>query len=292
MGLGICNERGILHMKSITLLDGAVGTSLWEKAERDGIKKDPVWTYNLAHPELVTELAREYLDAGAEIILANTFGANGPAVKRSSQYTVEEVVKTGVRLTRGVVGEKAKVALSAGPLSMLLEPYGDLTEEECQAIYEEMLGAGMEEKPDCIMLQTFMDVEMMRVAATVARQYSVPVYCTMTFEKVGRTMMGNTVQQVIDALEPLHIDGIGMNCSLGPALALPVIREFSEKTDLPLVFKPNAGKPILGVGGEVVSDYDAETFVREVEPALELVSYLGGCCGCNADYVKALRALL
>ena len=278
--------------KDIVLLDGAVGTSLWEKAEKYGYPKTPVWTYNLEHPEIVRELAQDYLDAGSQIILANTFGANGPVVKRQSKYMTPEVVKAGVRLAREAVGTKAKVSLAIGPLSVLLEPYGDMEEDECREIYEEMIGAGMEEKPDCIMIQTFMDIEMMRIAATVAKGYNVPVFCTMTFEKAGRTMMGNSVQQVIDTLTPLGIDGIGMNCSLGPDLALPVIREFHEKTDLPLVYKPNAGKPISASNGSSAAEYDSATFVREIEPALEFVSYVGGCCGSNAEYIRALRAIL
>ena len=278
--------------KDIVLLDGAVGTSLWEKADKYGFPKNPVWTYNVEHPEIVKELAAEYLDAGSQIILANTFGANGPAVKRSSAYTTPEIVKAGVRLAREAVGGKAEVSLSVGPLSALLEPYGELSETECREIYEEHIGSGMEEKPDSIMIQTFMDLEMMRIAAIVAKQYNVPVYCTMTFEKVGRTIMGNTVQQVIDVLTPLGIDAIGMNCSLGPDLALPVIREFAEKTDLPLVFKPNAGKPISASDGSSAAEYDAATFVREVEPALEYVSYVGGCCGSNPSYIRALREIL
>ena len=104
--------------------------------------------------------------------------------------------------------------------------------------------------------------------------------------------MGNSVQQVIDTLTPLGIDGIGMNCSLGPDLALPVIREFSKKTDLPLVYKPNAGKPISASNGSSAAEYDSATFVREIEPALEFVSYVGGCCGSNAEYIRALRAIL
>ncbi|MBQ8955085.1 MAG: homocysteine S-methyltransferase family protein [Clostridia bacterium] len=276
----------------ITLLDGAVGTSLWEKAEQKGIARDPVWKYNIEHPELVTELAQEYLEAGAQVILTNTFGANGPAVKRSSPYAARDVVSAGVRLVRKAIGDKAKLALAIGPLTTLLEPYGDTTEEECQEIYEAQIGAGMDEGPDCIMIQTFMDLEMMRVAATVAKQYNVPVFCTMTFEKVGKTLMGNSVKQVIDTLTPLGIHAIGMNCSLGPDLAIPVIREFAANTELPLVFKPNAGKPILSAAGDVVTNYDAETFVKDVEPALEYVSYIGGCCGCNPSYIRALRTIL
>lgn len=279
--------------KKITLLDGAVGTSLWEKADAHGWANDPVWQYNVTHPEIVSELAREYVEAGAQIILSNTFGANGPAVKRFPLFNVESVMKNAVRLAKSAVaGTSVKVAMSIGPLSQLMEPWGDMPEEEVQAIYEEMIGYGMAEKPDCILLQTFMDVEMMRVAATVAKQYSVPVYCAMTFEKRGKTMMGNSVEDVIETLVPLGIDGIGMNCSLGPDLALPVIREFHEKTDLPLVFKPNAGKPILSTDGSVVSAYDETTFVRDVAPALEFVDFVGGCCGCNVAYTRALRKYL
>lgn len=272
--------------KKVTLLDGAVGTSIWEKTE----DKLPVWMYNIQNPAVVSELAHEYIDAGSKIILANTFGANGSAVKRSSDYTVKEVVSAGVRIAKEAVkGTDVKVALSAGPLSQLIEPYGDMTEEEAEAIYDEMIGAGMEEKPDLVMLQTFMDVEMMRIAATVAKRYDVPVFCTMTFEKVGKTMMGNSVEDVIDVLSEVGIDAIGMNCSLGPDLALPIIKEFAEKTDLPLIFKPNAGKPILSADGSTETPYDATHFAAEIEPALPYVSYVGGCCGSNASYIRQLK---
>lgn len=275
----------ITMRQKLTLLDGAVGTSLWEKTE----DKVPVWRYNLENPAIVTELHREYIDAGAEIILANTFGANRGAVERSP-YTVKDVVSRGVQLAREAVkGTDVKVALSAGPLSVLLEPYGDLTEEEAEEIYREQLGAGMEVGADLILLQTFMDVQMMAIAAKVAKQYGVPVFCALTYEKAGRTMMGQSVQDALDALEPLGIDAIGLNCSLGPDTALPIIREFHEKTELPLLFKPNAGKPILAADGSTATAYDANTFVEDILPAAEFVSYLGGCCGCNASYIKCLH---
>ena len=277
---------------NIILLDGAVGTSLWEKAEARGIEKKPVWTYNITHPEIVRELAGDFLDAGAEIILANTFGANRPAVERSSKFAPAEVVAAGVRLAREAIGSAAKLSLAIGPLTAMLEPYGDMEEDECREIYEEQIGAGMAERPDAITLMTFMDLEMMRIAATVAKRYDVPLYCAMTFEKHGRTLMGNTVRQVVDTLAPLGIDAIGMNCSLGPDLALPLIREFSECTELPLIFKPNAGMPIVAPSGEVTTHYDVASFVREIVPALEYVTYVGGCCGCNAGYVRALKEVL
>ena len=277
--------------ENITLMDGAVGTSLWAKAEAKGFKKDPVWRYNIEHPELIAELAVEYADAGAEIILANTFGANGPAVKRSSPYTAPEVVSAGVRAAKqALAGRNVKIALSAGPLSALMEPYGDLTEEEVAETYAEMLGAGMKEGPDLILLQTFIDLEMMRVATIEAKKFGVPVFCCLTFERKGKTMMGNSVEDMIEVLEPLGIDAIGMNCSLGPDLAVPVIREFVGKTSLPLVFKPNAGKPILAADGTTATTYSAKVFADDVEPALDFVDYVGGCCGSDPSYIRELAS--
>ena len=279
--------------RKITLLDGAVGTSLWHIAEANGVEKVPVWRYNIEHPEFVEELTRNYLDAGSRIILTNTFGANEPVVKRSSDYTVEEVITAGVRIARKVLdGTEAKVCLSLGPLTQILEPYGDLEEEECAAIYRQMLDAGMSVGCDMIMVRTFMDLEMMKIAAAEAKKYGVPVYCTMTFEKNGKTMFGNSVQDTIDALTPLGIDGIGMNCSLGPDLALPVIREFAEKTDLPIVFKPNAGKPIMSDDGTTSTEYSAQQFAQDIRPALEFVDYIGGCCGSDPDYIREIRKML
>ncbi len=280
-------------MKKITLLDGAVGTSLWSIAEKNGVKKEPVWKYNIEHPEFVRELTQRYAEAGSEIILANTFGANGPAVKRSSQYEASDVVAAGVKAAKDVLdGTGVKLCLSLGPLTQLLEPYGDLEEDECAAIYDEMLDAGVGAGAELILIQTFMDLEMMRVATVEAKKYGLPVFCSMTFEKNGKTMFGNSVQDTIDVLSPLGIDAIGLNCSLGPDLALPIIREFSEKTDLPLLFKPNAGKPITNSDGTTSVAYSAEQFALDVKPSLEYVSYIGGCCGSDPEYIKEIKKFL
>ena len=281
--------------QDVILLDGAMGTGLWNRAEARGVAKVPVWIYNIEQPDMVIDLTREYIAAGSQIVQANTFGANRPSVARSLTYSVSEVVKSGVALAKeAVAGTNVRVALSVGPLSEMMEPFGDLTEEEVRDIYEEQIGAGAEAGADLITLETFMDVEMMRVAATVAKRYGIPVLCSMTFDKRGRTMMGNTVARVVEELEPLGIDAIGMNCSLGPVEALGVIRSFAEETALPLVFKPNAGLPVLRDDGTTVSDYDASRFVAEVLPALAdgRVRYVGGCCGTDPDYIRALGEAL
>lgn len=277
--------------KPVTLLDGAVGTSLWEKAEAAGAKKNPVWTYNLEHPEFVRVLYTEYAEAGAEIILANTFGANGPAVQRASSYDTKTVVSTGVRLAKETLsGTGKKIALAAGPLSMLMEPYGDLEEDEVAEIYAEMFSAGMDAGADLICLQTFMDADMMRVAAGEAKKFGVPVFCTLSFEKRGKTMMGNSPADIVEQLEPLGIDAVGVNCSVGPELALPVLKAFAEATTLPLIFKPNAGLPTVTEDG--TEPYTPEQFAVDVLPALEYASYLGGCCGTNPSFIRALSKIL
>ena len=272
-------------MGNVVLLDGAVGTSLWELAEAQGIAKDPVWKYNIEHPELVLELHRRMIDAGAQMILTNTIGANGPMVERSSNYELAEVITRAVELTKKAVeGTGVKAAFACGPLSELMEPYGDLEEEEVERLYTEMMEPAAAVGVDAIMLQTFIDLEMMKVAARCAKKYNVPVYCTLSFEKVGKTMMGQSVEDVCRGLEETGVDGIGMNCSLGPEYAVPIIREFSEKTKLPLVFKPNAGMP-----GHTDSP---ERFAELIRPALDYVSFIGGCCNCNWDYVKAIKKIM
>ncbi|MBQ6475697.1 MAG: homocysteine S-methyltransferase family protein [Clostridia bacterium] len=277
----------------ITLLDGAGGTTLWYIAESNGVEKVPVWRYNIEHPEYVEEVVRGYRDAGSQIILTNTFGANGPAVKHSSNYSVEEVITAGVQAARRVLeGTDVKLSLDLGPLTQILEPYGDLEEDECIEIYDEMLEAGMRAGCDMITIETFMDLEMMRIVATEAKKYGVPVFCTMTYEKNGKTIFGNSVQDTIDVLEPIGIDAVGLNCSLGPDLALPVIREFSEKTKLPLIFKPNAGMPIMNADGKTTTEYSAVQFAEDVRPALDFVSYIGGCCGSDPDYIREIKKML
>ena len=214
-------------------------------------------------------------------------------MEKAPGFTVEQVVKEAVRIAKeALAGTGVKVALDIGPLSVMMEPYGDLEEDEAEEIFDEMVKAGVEAGVDAVFFETFLDMEMMRVAVQAAKKYPLPVICSMSYEKSGRTMMGNSVEDVIETLAPLGIDGIGMNCSLGPLLAVPIIREYAEKTELPLFFKPNAGMPVKLEDGSTGYDCTPERFAAEVAPALELVTYLGGCCGTDADYIRQLKAIV
>ena len=272
-----------MKRNDIVILDGAMGTKLWEKAEN----KVPVWRYNIENPAIVSEVTREYVDAGSEIVQANTFSANRYALKTMG-YAVEDVVSAGVRLAKEAAAGKAKVALDIGPLPVMMEPYGDLTEEEAQEAFEEMIAPGVKAGADVISFETFMDADMLRVAVHAASQFNLPIFATMTFTEVGKTIMGHSVEYFIEAMDGLPVTAVGLNCSLGPEKAAPLIASFEQYTDLPLILKPNAGKPIT-VNGVTRVEFDIDTFVADCLPALEHnVKYIGGCCGSDPDYVRAL----
>ena len=164
-----------------------------------------------------------------------------------------------------------------------------MTYEEAEEYYREQIGAGMEEKPDVILIQTFIDLEMMIIAVKVAKTYDVPVFCAMSFDKNGRTMMGNSVSDMVNGLAEYKVDAVGLNCSIGPEAAVPVMKQFRDCTDMPLLFKPNAGTPIMGSDGTPHTALNAMTFARDVLPVLEYnVKYIGGCCGTNPSYIKCL----
>ena len=274
-----------MRREDIVLLDGAIGTSLWEKAE----DKVPVWRYNIEKPEIVTELALEYADAGSQIIHTNTFGANRIALQRSD-YSVKQVVSAAVRLTKEAVAGRAKASLDVGPLPVLMDPYGDLTEEEAYEMFDEQITSGIPEKPDLITLETFTDADMLRIAAEAAAKHDIPIFCMMTFTEVGKTIMGHSVERFLDTVKDLPVTAVGINCSLGPDKAVPIIASFRQYTDLPLIFKPNAGKPILQEDGSEKVQYDVDLFVKECLPALEYdVKYIGGCCGSSPLYIRRLR---
>lgn len=280
-------------MGNVSLMDGATGTRLWDLAAQKGIDRQPVWVYNLTEPDLVKQVTKEYIDAGSQVICTNTFAVNRLALEKYPQYSVSDVVAEAMKLSHEAVeGTGVKVALDLGPLTELMEPYGDLEEEEVARIYDEILSAAMKNPPDLILFETFIDLSMLKVAAEKATEYGIPVLCSMSFEKKGKTVMGNSAVDMIKALEPLGVSAVGANCSAGPSMLMSVIKEFAENTKLPILFKPNSGLPVLSEQGTEMRPYTPAMFAAEIAPALELVSYVGACCGSNADYIRSLAKAL
>ena len=156
-------------MKNITLLDGASGTRLWALSEAAGLPKAPSWTYNVTHPELVEQVAREYVEAGSQIIMSNTFNSNR-ATLADQGHSVTEVISAAIGAAKSAAAGRARVALDVGPLSGMMEPYGELTEEEVTDIYAEQIGAGLVAGADMVFFETFMDPEMLRCAVVAAKR--------------------------------------------------------------------------------------------------------------------------
>ena len=266
---------------TVTLMDGATGTRLWALAEEAGFGRAPVWSYNLTHPELVRRVAEEYIAAGSTLLCANTFTANAAEAARVPGMDAAAAVAAGVAIAKQAAAGAGgvSVAVDVGPLSAMLVPFGPTEPEEACALFAQQIGAGVAAGADCVFLETFTSLEMLRIAAEEALRFGLPVLCSLSFDKSGRTMMGDSIEDIVAAMEPLGVAALGINCSFGPSSAVGVIREYAGRTSLPLICKPNA-------------DCSAEVFAETLAPVLPLVAYAGACCGSDPDYIRALAAIL
>ena len=279
--------RSLLQKEKFVLLDGAMGTMLQAKGMPLGVLPE---TMNLLHPEWILDIHRQYVRAGAQVIYANTFGAN-PCKAEGCGYTCEELVAAGVRLAREAAGGKALAALDIGPLGQLLEPTGTLSFEDAYRAFVRVVRAGEAAGADLIVIETMTDLGETRAALLAAKENTgLPVLCTMTFEENGRTFTGCSVAAMALTLTGLSADAVGINCSLGPGELPPLVEELRRWTRLPLVAKPNAGLPEPGTSRYDVSP---EEFAAAMVRLAELgVRALGGCCGTTPAYIAALREAL
>ncbi len=272
--------------KEFVLCDGAMGTVLQSKGLELGEIPELI---GIKNPQVLIEIHKSYIDAGSDIVFTNTFGANRYKLKDSG-YTVAEVIKKAVENARKACeGTDTLVALDLGPIGQLLEPSGSLSFEEAYDIYKEQILAGI--GTDIIAFETMTDLLELKAGILAAKENStLPVICTMTFEKNMRTFTGVSVSSMALTLNGLGVDAIGINCSLGPAELLPVIKELSNWTNLPIIVQPNAGLPDPQTNSYSVSP---EEFANEI---MKLIPYgikiVGGCCGTNPDYIKALKEML
>ena len=268
------------------LLDGAFGTEL-QKRGLLALGECPE-RLNLTRPEEVEKISRDYAQAGAHILMSNTFGANPH--KLPDGLSVREVVSAGVAAAkRAAAPFGGAVALDVGPLGELMEPMGKLTFEEAYACFAEIMKCGETAGADLIAIETMTDLAEVRAAILAAKENTrLPVFCTMTFEENGRTFTGCDAEAFALVAEGLGADAIGVNCSLGPAQLLPVVKKLAKRTDLPLIVKANAGLPLPDGSYSV----GAEEFCREYGAFLELgVSVVGGCCGTDPTYISGLKTL-
>lgn len=272
-----------LIKQGTVLLDGAMGTMLQNAGLEAGAAPELL---NIDKPELIEDIHRKYVEAGSQIVYANTFGANRYKLKNNS---VKEIISAGISIAKKACGKKALVALDIGPIGQLLEPSGTMTFEEAYDIFKEQIIAG--ESADVIVFETMTDLYELKAAVLAAKENSrQPIVCTMTFEENRRTFTGCCVSSMALLLNGLGVDAVGINCSLGPSQLIPICKELLEWMDMPVVLKPNAGLP-----DPVTGKYDVspEEFAEQMKYAASCgVKIFGGCCGTTPEYISALKKAL
>ncbi|MDE7363169.1 MAG: homocysteine S-methyltransferase family protein [Oscillospiraceae bacterium] len=278
--------KELLENKEFVLLDGAMGTML----QASGLKLGGIpEELNFTNPELIEEIHKKYISAGAMAVYANTFGANRHKL-HDSQYSVTEVVQKGIEIAKkACAGTDALVALDVGSLGRMLRPTGDLPVDEAYDMFKEIMLACR--GADFIVLETMTDLMEIKTALLAAKENTdLPVVCTMTFEKNLRTFTGCTVASMALTLSGMGADVIGMNCSLGPDEAMPIVDELLKWSEIPVLIRPNAGlpDPITNEYNIMPSEY-ADIMVRIADKGVKL---LGGCCGTTPDFISEVAKRL
>lgn len=268
--------------------DGAWGTELQARGLPVGEFPD---AWNLTHPERVAEVARAYVDGGSQIILTNTFGANRVRLAENGLANqVEEINRRGVEISREAAGNRARVFASIGPSGKLLMS-GDVMEEELNTAFTEQARALAAAGADALVIETISDLEEGRIAVTAARQTGLPVVASAVFDSgklKDRTMMGSTPEQAAEAFVNAGADVIGANCGQGIAGFAAICKRLRAATDRAIWIKANAGLPTLVEGRAVYQATPAE-FASHVLELVELgASFIGGCCGTNPDFIRAM----
>ena len=240
----------------------------------------------LEHPDWLLDIHRAYVDAGTQILCANTFGANREKLKRTGK-TVEEGIPPSIALAKEAAAGRALVALDLGPTGQLLEPTGSLDFETAVDIFAQEVRSAVSAGADLVMIETMTDLQECRAALLAVKENSdLPVLVSMTYEERGRTFLGHSPACAALTLEGMGADAIGVNCSLGPREMPALVEELTRWTTLPLSVKPNAGLPDPGGAGY---DITAEQFAQAMAELAELgVKCYGGCCGTTPEYIARL----
>lgn len=277
--------------KELLYFDGGMGTLLQERGLKPGELPE---TWNLEHADEVTEIHRQYFEAGSDIVLTNTFGAN--AIKfHNSEYELREIVTAAVSNVKKAAllgvhdGRKVYTALDVGPTGKLLKPMGDLSFEDAYEAFKETMQYGEAAGADLIHIETMSDSYEVKAAVLAAKENtSLPVFATLIFDEKGKLLTGGDVPSVVAMLEGLRVDALGINCGMGPKQMMPILKELVKYTSVPIIVKPNAGLP-KQKDGEVYYDVRPEEFAELMK---EIVTsgacVIGGCCGTTPDHIRAM----
>jgi 5-methyltetrahydrofolate--homocysteine methyltransferase len=288
-----------LNSGGTLLADGATGTILQSMGLPGGAPPE-VW--NVERPETIRAHHRAYLDAGAQIILTNTFGGSRIRLEQAGGLgeRTTELNQAAVGLAREAAGERAYVAGDIGPTGELLAPYGTLDYQEAVRAFAEQARALAESGVDLLWVETMIDLNEAKAAIEGARQVTaLPIFCSFSFGRRGRTMMGVTPAQIVKILSPMALAGIGANCGEGIEPVVDALVEMrAALSQVPgnstpvLVAKPNAGLPRLE-DGQTVFDLGPEEMAAHVPRFVEIgAQVIGGCCGSSPAHIAAMASRL
>lgn len=274
-------------MDKLLIFDGAMGSEL-QKHGLDGCPE----LLNIEKPELIREIHKSYIDAGAGVITANTFGANRFKLEKYGLASrLEEIILGAVKNAKEASDKIYKVALDAGPTGKLLQPYGDTSFEEIYEVYSEVAKAAAKSAADYVILETFSQLGEMRAAYLAMKEHcGLPVICSMTFEENGRTLTGVDPVSFAVTMERMGAYAVGVNCSVGPDKLEGIVAGIKQHVGIPVIVMPNAGLPEL-VEGKTVYSMGAEAFAGHMEKLVAAgADIVGGCCGTTPEYIRLMSA--
>lgn len=276
--------------KEILVFDGAMGTQLQEAGLKAGEIPECL---NITHPELIQSIHQKYLNAGADFITTNTFGANALKMK-DVNYSLKEIIEAAIDNAKAAQKNANRqnnsyIALDIGPIGQLLEPMGTLSFDQAYEIIKEQVLLA-KDKVDLVLLETMTDIYEVKAGVLAVKENSdLPVFVTMTYETNQRTLSGCDPVTMVNILEGLNVDALGINCSLGPVELTPIINEVLKTASLPVILQPNAGLPCL-VAGKTCYNMDSDTFVAEsIKHVKNGVRIIGGCCGTTPEFIAKLK---
>ena len=270
------------------IFDGAMGSLLQQEGLKAGELPELL---NVTRPELIQKIHYNYLEAGSNVVLTNTFGAN-PLKIKNEEYSLAKIIECAINNAREAVNKvdkQAFVAYDIGPLGQLLKPSGQLSFQEAYEAFKEVVVEASKYDIDVFVVETISDLAELRAAVLAIKENSKkPVFTSMTFEQDQRSLVGNEIASVVATLEGLKVDALGLNCGFGPKQMLPLVQEFAKWTSLPLMVQPNAGLPILD-GETIKFDIDENDFLAYMKAIIAAnVQIVGGCCGTSYNHIRLL----
>lgn len=270
--------------KELLFFDGGMGTLLQKEGLLPGELPE---NWNIEKKEIIQNIHRAYYEAGSNILLTNTFGAN--RIKyHEAQYSLQAVIEAAVKNVRSV-SEDVIVAFDMGPTGKLLKPMGDLSFEDAYEAFKEAAIYGEQAGAQMIHIETMSDTYELKAAVLAAKENTnLPVTATVIFDENGKLLTGADVVSVVTLLEGLRVEALGINCGMGPDQMLPILKEIRKYTSLPIIVKPNAGLPKQKDGNtyyDVVPEQFAQALCEIVKSGACVV---GGCCGTTPEHIRAM----